>query len=593
MIDSLKKKEKRLHGLVEKWTLKLQKHQSARLTTGLIIFLSFIPITMMEKAQWVFTIPGVLILIFVVLVIRTRKIQRHALHLERHLQFTRRQLNRCLGKESQRSWKPAYELRDQYPLISDIGLMGSHSLWTLLDETLSEGGMRKLLGWMSTTPKAETIKSRQKTIQNLRSESWFYTRLSITANSNDMNLSTSQIQNFLKNSFVNPSFMKLLFLNLGLWILTAAAFIFSAQTEYQFPRVVFWIFPVLSMVSISSVKHVFSEGTGLAVHLEVLAPIFAAIEKRTQTNKAMANLCPTVKAHSPSKAARKLEIILSFLGTQTNPLLHFLLNAFLPWTMVSVFFLEVLRKKITKDFPECLNELSELEVIGSLLIFDKYQTQTYAEFKNQISLSCEQVFHPLLDRSKVVANDFSFSQGQSLGLLTGSNMSGKSTFLRTIGINQVLANMGAPVFAKSFSTYPMKVETCIEVSDSLRDGYSYFYAEVRRLKDILQSAASKQPILYLIDEIFRGTNNRERQIGSRAVIKTLAQESTALGFISTHDLELTVLEQSNPSLINLHFREDINESGQMVFSYHLNHGPCPTTNALKIMAAEGIKVEDI
>jgi DNA mismatch repair ATPase MutS len=264
-----------------------------------------------------------------------------------------------------------------------------------------------------------------------------------------------------------------------------------------------------------------------------------------------------------------------------------------PWSQVAVYFLERHRQKIAIGFPKCIEELSELEVLGSLLIFDKYQTQTYPEFADTTTLQCQQVYHPLLERSRAVANDFSFPVKQTLGLLTGSNMSGKSTFLRTVGVNQVLANMGAPVFAEKFVTVPLKLETCIEVSDSLRDGYSYFYAEVRRLRDILKVAATSEPVLFLIDEIFRGTNNRERQIGSRAVIKTLAQQPTAIGFISTHDLELTNLEQAHPSLINLHFREDINDRGEMVFSYQLRHGPCPTTNALRIMKAEGINVEDI
>ena len=172
-------------------------------------------------------------------------------------------------------------------------------------------------------------------------------------------------------------------------------------------------------------------------------------------------------------------------------------------------------------------------------------------------------------------------------------MSGKSTFLRTVGLNQFLANMGAPVFADEFSTTALTVESCIEVADSLRDGYSYFYAEVRRLKALLDSASKAGPILFLIDEIFRGTNNRERQIGSRAVIRALAEEPDAIGFVSTHDLELTSLESSLPGLFNLHFREEFSLAGDMVFSYLLRPGPCPTTNALKIMAKEGIAVDEV
>jgi DNA mismatch repair ATPase MutS len=147
--------------------------------------------------------------------------------------------------------------------------------------------------------------------------------------------------------------------------------------------------------------------------------------------------------------------------------------------------------------------------------------------------------------------------------------------------------MGAPVFARRFATRPLAIESCIEVSDSLRDGFSYFYAEVRRLKALLDATRAR-PSLFLIDEIFRGTNNRERQIGSRAVIETLAQAQGSEGFVSTHDLELTSLEGEH--VVNLHFREEISPVGEMTFTYRLQKGASPTTNALRIMQLEGLPV---
>nr|BFD60463.1 MutS family DNA mismatch repair protein [Bdellovibrio sp. CKG001] len=532
--------------------------------------------------------------IFVVLVVRTRRIYRHVQRLTRWNEFLLRQHRRLLGQPSGRSWKQAFDTSAEFPMIRDLGLVGSHSLWTLLDETLSEGGLRRLLRWMSQPPsEVEVLRKRQEQIRLLRPHVWFYTRLGIETNSNELNLSTLQIQEFLKNSFVGPHFGVLLIANLILWSITLAVLIFVIVTGTALPSVVFMAFPLLSLFSLGSVGSAFLQGTGLSHHLTALAPVLEAIERKSSSDKVLQDLCPTIFQLSPSRTAQKLETILGFVGTQTNPILHFILNAILPWTVVSVYFLERLRLKMAQDFPACVEELSEFEVLGSLLVFDKYQTQCYPEFATEKTLICKNVFHPLLDRSKAVANDFEFPKDKSLGLLTGSNMSGKSTFLRTLGVNQTLANMGAPVFAERFVTIPLQIETCIEVSDSLRDGYSYFYAEVRRLKDILNTAASGKPVLYLIDEIFRGTNNRERQIGSRAVIQTLAQEKSAMGFISTHDLELTALEASNPTLLNLHFREDIDDNGKMIFHYHLRRGPCPTTNALRIMAAEGIKVEEV
>lgn len=588
----LEKKETKLKSLVGRRTVQLQKYQTARLVSGLLFFLSLVPFSMKVDAQLELILAALVLTIFIFLVIRTKQIHRHVQKLERLLQFVTRQKWRCLGQPSGRAWKEAEEKSKAFAMIRDLGLTGSHSLWTLLDETFSEGGQYKLLQWLSTKPLDKSIlQSRQQAIQGLRSQAWFYTRLGIDANTDELNLSTLQIQDFLKEPFVAANFSKVLLVNLLAWLVTATLVLGAALMQVSLPSYLLLVFPLVSLSSLGTVGSAFLKGVGLSHHLSALVPIFTAIEKRARYHEELRRLCSRIVEESPSRATRKLDFILGFLGTQTNPILHLVINTFVPWTVVAAYFLERHRKKIVHGFGHCLEELAELEVIGSLVIFDKYQTQTYPQYSEQLQLECRQIFHPLLDRTRAVANDFSFAAQKSLGLLTGSNMSGKSTFLRTIGINQILANMGAPVFAENFVTRPVQVETCIEVSDSLRDGYSYFYAEVRRLRDILQSAARQEKVLYLIDEIFRGTNNRERQIGSRAVIQTLAQEKQALGFISTHDLELTSLESTNPSLVNLHFKEDIDADGKMIFSYQLKHGPCPTTNALRIMAAEGIKVE--
>lgn len=589
--DRLEKRERHLQKLTQAWAARLERSQNGRLATALVFFLSTFPVAIKENARLEF-LPLILSFFgFLYLVGRTRRINRHLDNINRLLVFTKRQKNRCLGLPSGRPYESAEKASIAYSLTRDIGLMGQHSLWTLLDETISEGGVKKLLQWMSAGPQnIDHLRERQGHIASLRTLTWFYTRLGLKANANEVNLANHQIQDFIKNPFVQEKFNKLLWANLTLWLLTLGLVIGAALTGIHLPAFVFLPFPLLSLSSLGVSQPAFLSGVGLSHHLSLLAPVFKAIENKAHTNVSLRRLTSTIYSHSPSKDAKNLDFILGFVGTQTNPILHLVLNFFTPWTLVSVFFLERLRKSMIINFPACNEELSELEALGSLAIFEKYQTRTYPELKIATELHCVQIYHPLLERTKAVANDFEFPEGKSLGLLTGSNMSGKSTFLRTLGLNQTLANMGAPVFADRFITCPLKIETCIEVTDSLRDGYSYFYAEVRRLKHILDSASSRTPILFLVDEIFRGTNNKERQIGSKAVIRSLASQKTAIGFISTHDLELTVLEGSQASLLNLHFREDIDENGKMVFHYHLRPGPCPTTNALRIMQSEGIEI---
>ena len=169
-------------------------------------------------------------------------------------------------------------------------------------------------------------------------------------------------------------------------------------------------------------------------------------------------------------------------------------------------------------------------------------------------------------------------------------MAGKSTFLRTIGVNLCLCYAGAPVNAERLETSLFRLFTCIKVSDSVQDGLSYFYAEVKRLQALLAAATREDPlpVLFLIDEIFRGTNSRERLIGSRSYIRALS-ESTAVGLVATHDLELIKLADEIKGVVNFHFREEV-AGGKMVFDYRLRSGPCPTTNALIIMELEGLPV---
>ena len=188
-------------------------------------------------------------------------------------------------------------------------------------------------------------------------------------------------------------------------------------------------------------------------------------------------------------------------------------------------------------------------------------------------------------------NDFTLTEGK-IAIITGSNMSGKSSFLRTVGVNMVLAYAGSVVNAEALHLSRFRLFTSIRVTDSVVDGISYFYAEVRRLRALLDAlaVADTAPLFFLIDEIFRGTNNRERLIGSRSYIRTLGERG-ATGLVSTHDLELIHLAEALPNVRNQHFRETVVENA-MHFDYTLRTGPSPTTNALLIMAMEGLPVDD-
>jgi DNA mismatch repair ATPase MutS len=200
----------------------------------------------------------------------------------------------------------------------------------------------------------------------------------------------------------------------------------------------------------------------------------------------------------------------------------------------------------------------------------------------------ENLTHPLLPASKSVPNSVKLDRNLQLLIISGSNMSGKSTLLRTAGVNAVLALAGAPVRATRLQMSSLALGSTIRVMDSLQQGTSRFYAEIQRLRDIME-LAKKRPVLFLLDEILHGTNSHDRAAGAEAVIRGLLQRR-AIGLVTTHDLALAKLSETlAPRAANFHFQDHL-EDGRMVFDYHLYPGVVEKSNALALMRAIGLEV---
>ncbi|NTV47232.1 MAG: hypothetical protein HGB11_12085, partial [Chlorobiales bacterium] len=312
----------------------------------------------------------------------------------------------------------------------------------------------------------------------------------------------------------------------------------------------------------------------------------------------LANFCEPFYASKdrPSDYLKKIRRIANAATAQTSGPIWLILNALVPWDFYYAYQLSYYKDKLKPHLPKWLDTWHELEALNALANFSYIHPSytfpnIHAESDSDPVLSAHDLGHPLLPDDKRICNDISVSAIGEIAIVTGSNMSGKSTFLRSIGTNLCLAFAGGPVVASSFQTIPLRLFTCIKVSDSVNDGISYFYAEVKTLKSLLDlfEKNEPEPVCFLIDEIFRGTNNRERLIGSRAYIKALAGRHS-IGFVSTHDLELVKLSEELPRILNYHFREDVLEE-KMIFDYKLRKGPCPTTNALKIMKIAGLPTD--
>ena len=576
---------------------------------GALLALAFCNFAGTTSAWIVAALLGIVFSIVTVFHTRVRdSLTRNALLIEiKQVQIARIQLQweRLPGTDPSR-------LPDtSHPFESDLDITGERSLHRLLDCCVTTEGSERLRSWLlSPRPDAELIEHRQRLVRELKGHSLFRDKLqllSAVARINTAGPARSNRDATHWNSRVLVEWIERTGPRASL--LSTVVFL-SILSALNIASIVLWaldliprIWPFILLIYLgasywrySLIAGAWGELQGLEKALTHFQLIFGYLESRSyQSTPALAEICAAFaeEGKRPSLEMRKLGRLAAALGVRTNPLLSLLVHLIGPWDFFFTYKLEQVKKEIAHLLPRWLDAWHDLEALNSLANFS-YLNSHYV-FPELIAdtdrFAASDLGHPLLKPEAKVCNDFALDGEHRIVILTGSNMAGKSTFLRTIGVNLSLAYAGAPVNATHFQTSLFRLFTCIKVSDSVQDGLSYFYAEVKRLQALL--AATKMndrlPVLFLIDEIFRGTNSRERLIGSRSYIRALSQ-GPSLGLIATHDLELIKLADEIEGVTNYHFREEVHD-GRMVFDYRLRSGPCPTTNALKIMSLEGLPVE--
>jgi hypothetical protein len=310
------------------------------------------------------------------------------------------------------------------------------------------------------------------------------------------------------------------------------------------------------------------------------APLLRELRARLETSAGM-----------PSKAMNRFKGLVGWFDLRHNGLLHPLVNLLVLWDLHCALALERWQRKVGKRLRGWFEVIGWFEALSSLASFARDEPDaTYPELiEGPAIFEAEALGHPLIEPASRVANDVVLpGPGQAL-LVTGSNMSGKSTLLRAMGLSTVLALAGAPVVARRLRLSRLLPATSIRVADSLEAGVSHFYAEIAKLKRVVQAAQGPDPVLFLLDEILHGTNSRERQIGARWVLAELLSLG-ALGAISTHDQELCRLPDSLMSSVRLvHLRESVHD-GTMTFDFKVYPGPVTSGNALRLMRSVGLDV---
>ncbi len=485
----------------------------------------------------------------------------------------------------------------RHPYSGDLDVFGEHSLFQLINRSATRKGKDFLADWLCQPTAKPEIEARQEAAEELKDQlDWRQTQ---QAHGRQVNTTQEEIQQLLAwvaspLAIGNQKAYRVIqyaFSTLTV-LLIIAAFALSA-IQWYVPMIVILINMAIIGTTAKAAEKVHKQTNKSVSTLKAYRHMMEGVEQQTFRSAKLLSLQNELRSEgkSASDSVKELGYILSNFDARGNMMYHVLNVIFL----LDVYWL--LRadrwKAQTKDHIEgWLNSMGEIEALDSIASFAFAQPDfTFPTISDERHyIRTEAMGHCLIPPKQRVNNDFTMAGQGTINIITGSNMSGKSTFLRTIGTNMVLALTGAPVCARQFEVAVMQVFSSMRTQDSLEENVSSFYAELQRLRQLLTMLEAPQlPVLFMLDEILKGTNSHDRHHGAASLIKQLGKLE-ASGFVSTHDLELGKLADELPSLRNYNFTSTI-EGDEIIFDYQLHDGVCRSFNASKLMEKMGIAIE--
>lgn len=511
---------------------------------------------------------------------------------EAFLEIKNREILRVQGK-----WREFEDLGEEYldnthPFINDLDIFGKNSLFQWINETGTIYGRTYLssLLKLEKLPSKEDILLRQEALGELSKKGQL--REEIIATLKDKKGKKEEfIREWLKeenkpiNPFINILRIAMPILNVSLTILVAMNFIS-------------WHILLISLVFSYAILKLGSREiiTGLNIFEDLKYRIKTYVEALSliEEEEFKSSILKSIKENLYIKGKRaslellSLEKITGWLYDRGN-VFYILLNSYLLWDYQIISRLNKWKGSNKDYFDNWMESLGEFEALVSLAGFTyNNNSWTLPKINEGYTLKGENISHPMLGE-RGVGNSFIIDKDKRVILITGSNMSGKSTFLRTIGFNCILAYLGLPVKGEGFETPILKVYTCMRTGDNLEERISSFYAEILRIKIIVEGVKRGEKILFLLDEIFKGTNSLDRHEGAEILINQLLEGNT-LGLVSTHDFELCDMEKKNNTIQNYNFREYYKDN-KLKFDYILRKGVSKTRNARYLMKMAGIDIK--
>ncbi|MFZ0743248.1 MAG: mismatch repair protein [Terracidiphilus sp.] len=493
------------------------------------------------------------------------------------------------GETGERFLDPAH------PYARDLDIFGRASLFELLCTARTRAGEETLAAWLMEAASVDEIFLRQDAVRDLKERVHFREKLFSLGETVRLGVKPEKLSAWGEREPVFPErATRVLTRTLGaLWILSLVCWgVWDLGTVAA-------AMTVLNLAWAHRI-HARLDGASDAIEdasdgLELLAGVLALLENEQFSAAKLKEIQSSLRREgtAPSAAIRKLARVVERLKSRRNPVAR-LTDVVTFWSALLVFKAERWQKEFGPQIRGWLAAAGKFEALTALSGYAyEHAEDVFPEFAGAGEgvplFEAEGLVHPLLPARLSVRNDLKFGDGLQLIVLSGPNMAGKSTFIRCIGVNAVLAQCGAPVRARRLKLSPLQVAASICILDSLSGGVSRFYAEIHRIKLVFDLTRGPVPVLFLLDELLSGTNSHDRLVGTQFVVRGLVDHG-AIGMVSTHDLALAKIpETMGERAANFHF-EDRFDEGELIFDYTLKPGIVKTSNALELMRSIGLDV---
>jgi len=585
---------------IEALNKRINKNSLARLALivggGGLLFWSF-----QQKQVWiVFVLFMTIILLFAYLIRRQSRLESERDDLTAFLRVNENEIQ--LRDQRKTCYTEGENFEDnRHPYLSDLDIFGRFSLFTLVNRAATKEGIKTLANWLLSAARKEAILSRQSAVKELEPKlDWSQQLQSRLLFNLDQKI---EVKPFLTKYFqggdlsFGSTFMRIYTQIVPFALLVGVGLSFFGIKSLGYVAVlalinVLWTFAMAGRVSVFSSK--IDKVGGI---LNAYAGGIHLIETEQWESTLNRNLQARLKVDNQkgklSDAFKELGELINKLDARNNVIVGLVLNMLLLWDFRQVMAIVKWKSNYEENILEAFDVVAEMEALVSLATLKRnHPTWVFPvlmDRPDQDKIKAVGINHPLIPKGLAVENDYN-ANDHRIALVTGSNMAGKSTFLRTIGINAVLAYAGAPVCASMFEIPIYKLITYMRIKDNLNESTSTFKAELDRMKYILETVDRDKDSFFLIDEMLRGTNSVDKYLGSRAIIKKLIAMD-GMGMVATHDLQLSTLEGEYPGVVrNYHFDIQVRD-GEMLFDYKLKDGECKVFNASMLLKGIGVDIE--